>query len=303
MSTAPPPAPAPAPHPAAPPERDEIKIVSHSMLFYWWPVWLVGFILAGLTYFWNPHYAITVPAKTEIYYDASVKADMPDGRTIEFPKAEVIVLPKYTEAQIKNPDYRHLPKGKEGRPEQPHLYIASTPTFGVLFVTVLILVIFITNVPLRGMWSMMVIMLAVLLSIILGLADLWTPILKALSLLDIRINMGGYMFISIILFAIWILSLIVFDPRVYIVFTPGQFKVCTEIGGGEKVFDVVGMKMEKQRSNLFLHWFLGLGSGDLIVRTAGAATEHFDLQNVLFIGRKVKLIEEMLQKRKVTESK
>jgi hypothetical protein len=173
----------------------------------------------------------------------------------------------------------------------------------VLFTTVLVLVIVITNVPLRGMWSVMVITLVILLSVIFGLAGWWDPILRALSLLDIRINAGGYLFISLILLIIWAVTLIFFDRQIYIVFTPGQFKVCTEIGGGEKVFDTMGMKMEKQRSNLFLHWILGLGSGDLIVRTSGAATEHFDLQNVLFIGRKVRMIEEMLQKRKVTEAR
>src|SRR4051812_28517748 len=29
----------------------EIKIYSHSTIFYWWPVWVVGFVMAALTYF------------------------------------------------------------------------------------------------------------------------------------------------------------------------------------------------------------------------------------------------------------
>ena len=28
----------------------EVRIVAHSMLFYWWPVWAVGLLLAGLTW-------------------------------------------------------------------------------------------------------------------------------------------------------------------------------------------------------------------------------------------------------------
>ena len=28
----------------------EVHIVAHSMLFYWWPVWAVGLLLAGLTF-------------------------------------------------------------------------------------------------------------------------------------------------------------------------------------------------------------------------------------------------------------
>ena len=82
----------------------------------------------------------------------------------------------------------------------------------------------------------------------------------------------------------------------YMVFTPGQFKVCTEIGGGEKVFDTIGMKLEKRRSDLFRHWILGLGSGDLIVKTTGAQAHQFEMDNVLFVGRKVQQIEEMIRK-------
>jgi hypothetical protein len=43
---------------------------------------------------------------------------------------------------------------------------------------------------------------------------------------------------------------------------------------------------------------LGLGSGDRVVKT-GANAQQFDMPNVLFVGRKVKLIEQMLQEREV----
>src|SRR5207248_9788169 len=51
MSTSDVPPAALAPHaPAAtPPAMDEIRIYSHSPLFYWWPVWLFGFLFALLT--------------------------------------------------------------------------------------------------------------------------------------------------------------------------------------------------------------------------------------------------------------
>ncbi len=297
MSTAPP-VPVPAAPPAAP-EKNEVTIVSHSMLFYWWPVWACGLILAGLTRVDN-HFMVIVPAHSEVIYDATVVTPEKGGKSDTYKGREVILLPEHKGKG------RHLPKLDESNPESEpkplFLHITNKASYGVLFTTVLMLVIVITNVPLRGMWSVMVITLVVLLSIIFGLADWWTPILHALSLLDIRINAGGYLFISFILLVIWVITLLLFDRQIYIVFSPGQFRVCTEIGGGEKVFDTMGMKMEKQRSNLFLHWILGLGSGDLIVRTSGASGEHFDLQNVLFIGRKVRLIEEMLQQRKVIES-
>ena len=41
-------------------KEDEIVIISHSPMFYWWPVWLSGYVMAALTYF-NGTHAIFVP--------------------------------------------------------------------------------------------------------------------------------------------------------------------------------------------------------------------------------------------------
>src|SRR5271166_3214744 len=49
-----------------PPEKPTmIKIISHTNLIYWWPVWLVGFILAGLTYADGTRLAL-LPAGTTV---------------------------------------------------------------------------------------------------------------------------------------------------------------------------------------------------------------------------------------------
>src|SRR5947208_1853396 len=188
-------------------------------------------------------------------------------------------------------------------PEDPRLHISTNKNLGVLYAVVLLLVIVITNVPLRGMWSVVVIVVVVLLSIIFALAHLWEVIFEYISLLHIYINAGGYLLISLGLFAIWLLTFLFFDQQIYMVFTPGQLKVRTEIGGGEKAYDTTGMTIEKQRSDLFRHWVLGLGSGDLIVNTSGAAVHHFDLPNVLFVGRKVQLIEDMLREKAVVRGR
>ena len=97
--------------------------------------------------------------------------------------------------------------GPNSPPEDPKLHISKHASYGVLFTVVLILVIIITNVPLRGMWSVMVITLIVLLSVIFGLAGWWDDILRTLSLLDIRINAAGYFTISAVLFGIWLVTL------------------------------------------------------------------------------------------------
>jgi hypothetical protein len=263
----------------------EIRVVSHSTLFYWWPVWFVGFVLTLLTLF-GAHYMVIVPGGTVALKDAAVTVEK-DGKTISYKKNDVLVLPK-----------GHLPGAGEAI-DQPHLHAANNSGYGVAFATVLLLVIFITNVPLRGLWSIMAIVLIVLLTIIFQLAGFWERILHGLWLLDIRINGAGYFLISSVLFGLWLLTMLLFDRQIYMTFTSGQLKVSTEIGGGEKVYDTVGMTLEKQRSDLFRHWLLGLGSGDLIVRTSGAQAHQFEMPNVLFIGRKVQAIENLLREKSV----
>lgn len=274
MATAPIP-----PSPVAAGNR-EIRIVSHSSLFYWWPVWAAGFIMSAITMF-SGQVLATVPEDTEPVLGATVG---------EYGKRDILMAPQKKSLYI---------DPRTGNPEKPRLHVSPSKNLGVLFVTVLLLVITITNVPLRGLWSVIVIVFIVSLSIIFALLGWWENIMHALSILDIRINLAGYFVFSSILFILWVLIFVFFDRQIYMVFTPGQFRVRLEIGDAETAYDTTGMTIQKQRSDLFRHWVLGLGSGDLIVRTSGAQTHQFDMPNVLFLGRKVQEIEEMLRSRSV----
>ena len=172
MSTAPPVPPAPVPEqgPGLAPsakERDEVMIVSHSNIFYWWPVWAVGFLMAGLTAI-DGHRMAVVPAGSQSYYGLDIT--LPKGEQV---KRDAIVLPEKTHLEANDPS-----KGVDSGPEEPHLMIARSRSYGVLFLTVLILVIVITNVPLRGMWSVVVIITVILLAIIFALAEWWETILR-----------------------------------------------------------------------------------------------------------------------------
>jgi hypothetical protein len=289
MSTVP--AATPTAPPAPAPERNEVTVVSHSNLFYWWPVWACGFLMAILTAF-DGHRMAIVPNKTlasKSINKAEVKPSDSDKEEVVRDREGLI----FPEGQhVARADARDLSSAARN----PHIHMARSKAYGVIFFTVLLVVIFITNVPLRGMWSIVIIISAVAISLILHLAGLWEGIISRLSLLDVRINMGGYLMVSLVLFIIWLLTLLFFDRQIYMVFTPRQLTVNTEIGGGQKVYDTTGMTLEKQRSDVFRHRILGLGSGDLIVKTSGAQAHQFDLPNVLFITKKVQLIEELLKR-------
>ena len=73
------------------------------------------------------------------------------------------------------------------------------------------------------------------------------------------------------------------------------------IGGGETVYGTTGMVVQKQRGDLFRHWILGFGSGDLIVRPSGAHSA-IEMPNVLQVGRVVRQIEQLIKEQVVVRS-
>src|SRR5713226_5847074 len=191
MSTAP----ASTPIKVTPPGDEEVRLYSHSSLFYWWPVWAVGFIMAILTFF-DGHRMVTVPAKTEA-----------QAREIQgYGLRDVLIMP----------EGKKLPRDSDGNPAPPIRHMASSAKLGVLYATVLIVIIVVSNVPLRGLWSIIIILGVVLLVLIFSLWGIWDDLVTIIGFLDIRINLGGYVFISSVLLIIWALTVFVFDRRTYV---------------------------------------------------------------------------------------
>jgi hypothetical protein len=261
-------------------DQREVRIYSHSMLLYWWPVWVCCYIMAFWTYFIDNHRLAILPPDTHITYVGK------DGDS-----------DRYTIATKGDARQLREAREKQGGTVPVHIKISENSRLGAIFVVILLLVIVITNVPLRGLWSVVIIVTIALTAIILALANLWDNIFEALGSLHIYINLAGYLFIGTGVLALWLVSVFFFDRQTYMIFMPGQLKVCLEIGGGETSYDAMGMTIEKKRDDLFRHWILGLGTGDLTVRTSGAQTHVFEMHNVLFISTKLKEIEEMQRER------
>jgi hypothetical protein len=261
-----------------PPGDEEVRIYSHSSLFYWWPVWAVGFIMALLS-FLDGHRMALVPHDTK-------------------PEAARDVAGSGTRDVLIVPEGKKLPRDKEGNLVGPGPHMASSPKLGVIYATVLLIIIVVSNVPLRGLWSIIIILGIVLLVLVFSLWGIWDDIVRIVQFLDIRINLGGYVFISSVLFIIWTLTVFVFDHRTYVVVTSGQVRVCLAIGAGETMYDTTGMTFSKRQDDLFRHWIIGLGSGDLIIHRSNT-TQEIDMPNVLFVGAKIKEIERLIKERQV----
>ena len=141
------------------------------------------------------------------------------------------------------------------------------------------------------------IMAIVVVALFISLFHGWDEIYERVANLRVYINMAGYLFISTAVFVVWALATFIFDRRAYIIFTPGQIRVCEHIGASVKTFDTMGLTLEKQRDDLFRHYILGFGSGDLIVKTSGAERQEIVLHNVLGIGWKLQPIEDLLREK------
>jgi hypothetical protein len=259
----------------------EVVVISHSPIFYWWPVWLVGFLMAIWT-----------------YVDGGVMVVVPAGTVAEGAKTvgghdeprDVLVLPA---------DARLPVDATTGALYQPHLRMAKSNSPGMIFVTVLCLVIVIANIHLRGLWSVIAILGIIAVTVLLGFMGWWDPLLKTVGVIDVHMNALGYLSVALFLFVIWVIIVLVYDRQMYLIFSRGQLRIRTVIGMGEKTYDTLGILVEKHVDDLFRHWLLGFGSGDMTVRTAGTNSQQFDVVNVLRIGKKLELIRQMLQERAV----
>ncbi|HKB04420.1 MAG TPA: hypothetical protein VKD90_19510 [Gemmataceae bacterium] len=57
-----------------------------------------------------------------------------------------------------------------------------------------------------------------------------------------------------------------------------------------------------KRGDLFRHWHLGAGSGDLVIRTGGAMPQTYQLANVLFVGSQLARAQRLLRERLVVKA-
>jgi len=245
----------------------EVKIYGHSNLFYWWPVWLLGFVLAFLSWKDGSRSVIVPQDFSTIHKDAN--------------GAVVVVTPRGT-APV------------EGRLER----VSRSKNLGILYVLTLLIVVTITNVPLRGWASAVAVCVILLVYVVFAWQDWWGKVGEWFLLLSIHMNVGFYMFFSLTLLIIWLLVFLVFDRFSYWRVGPGE--ITHEFAFGKQVsYTTEGMAFEKVRNDPFRHWIIGLGSGDLVIHPAqkgGAQADDLAIHNVLFVGAKKRRINELIAK-------
>jgi hypothetical protein len=232
----------PQPEPVTPKQQRkaaELTIYGHSNFFYWWPVWLVGYLMAGLTWMSQNHVKIVPDASQEYLI-------------------------------------------------HPNKYL------GVLYTFVFFVIILTTNINLKGIYSAVAVLVALVLVLLAAYFDWWPSLIGWFRELDIYMNMGFYVFFSTLIFLVWAVNVFVFDRLTYWKVTPGQLTQEYVIGGAAKSWDTRGMVFEKVRQDLFRNWVLGFGSGEIKIATLGAHRETFAIDNVLFLDARVSKIQDLI---------
>jgi hypothetical protein len=276
-SSVPPPA-AASPAAEKPKAPASIKLISHSTLFYWWPVWAAAFFMALWTFIENNRLAI-VPNHTEVTTSET------GNKVYSFKLADKSTPTNSIQTAVRN----------SGTSEPTfRTRVSEQSWLGPVFVIILILTIVITNVPLRGLWSFITIILVIVLALFISLLKLWDSLFETFAYLHIYINMAGYLTIGVAVFILWAMATFFFDRRSYVIFAPGQIQVCEHIGASIMAFPSMNVAMEKQRDDLFRHYILGFGSGDLILKLSSGDRREIRLPNVFGIGWRMKAIEKLL---------
>lgn len=224
--------------PAPTGQMQELRIYGHSSIFYWWPVWTVGFILAIITRI--------------------------GGHLVQVPGSSVEVM------------------------------IHPSKNLGVIYALVLFLVILFTNTTVRGLASVIVILTVMFLTVLFAWLGWWEAILGLMPHLAGYINLGFYTIFSLALFVFWAGTVFVYDRMSYWSLRPGQITHRHLIGGGEMSYDTRGMLFEKTNQDLFRHYLLGLGSGDMRIITTGARQEEILIPNVLFVDSHLHAMQQLV---------
>lgn len=212
----------------APREATQVIVYGHSWLLYWWPVWVIGYLMALLTWL---H-----PVRVQI-----------GNSSVEF---------------------------------------YSKTSLGVIYALVVLVTVLITNSYMRGAASLIVVLVIGFLALLFAYLGWWKDIFDWFGHQVVYMDLGFYIFFSTGLLLIWSLTVFIFDHLSFWRIRPGQVTHEYVLGAVESSYDTDNIVFTKRQDDLFRHWVLGLGSGDLQMQTMGGRGIVAKVSNVLFLNAK-----------------
>jgi hypothetical protein len=191
----------------------------------------------------------------------------------------------------------------DGR-EKVILFFPS-PWLGISFIALVLFVIVFTNVRARGVYSF--VLLAVAIGLGWGLTHIpgIDVVMNWASLLRIHLNLAFYLAFSALLMLLWLFVTVFVDHFTWWRFSPGQVIEEHRIGQATgHAYNTEGMVVRRLPDDFFRHRILGLGliglgTGDFIVKPP--YEDAFEIHNVWRANIKQRAMERMIATR-ITES-
>jgi hypothetical protein len=178
------------------------------------------------------------------------------------------------------------------------VYVAEYAWVGISFVAVLLIVAFFTNYRLKGSASFIAILIIAVASLIMYILHWWEIVFRIFPALLIYMNLAFYIAMSSVLMVLWLLATFALDSLTYWEFTPGQVTKHQLLGEGAESYDAHGLHIDRIADDILINKILGLrwlgyGTADLKVMTAGAAARTFTIENVWQANRRDEQIREL----------
>lgn len=158
---------------------------------------------------------------------------------------------------------------------------------GISFVMLVLFVLVFTNARARGVKSLVLFLLLVVIGLAVQMTVGWTEILQVFPLLLVHMNLAFYLLFSGVLLVAWLLVIFGADRSVRWEFAPNSIAMKYRFSEGAESFTSPQVQTSRQSDDIFVHrllglWFLGFGTGDIEVRfsTPGAGQKVYFLKNV-----------------------
>lgn len=251
---------------AATDRPESVTLRQHPDIFYWWPIWLLAFVLAGLGT-WRGHHLVVAPPGATIETDAS---------------GTVAVTP---------------PPATEDAPRPTVKVVGGVPRTGsVIFLVTLVLVVFLTAVQLGKVGEVILMTLLGLGVVGLLLATIYRPdffeSLEVLRELPVYLSVGTYLFLGCTLFPLWVLSVLVF-PHDTLTFTGTHLVLQKDFGEIVQPYTPGAVRVSVSSGGM-KEYILGMGSGTVVVTLTGPEPKTFEFHGVLFVGAKMAQVQRLI---------
>jgi hypothetical protein len=167
------------------------------------------------------------------------------------------------------------------------VFIYPEAWLGLCFVLLVLFVLAFTNARARGVKSLVLLLLLLVIGLAVQLTYGWNEVLGFVPLLLVHMNLAFYVLFSSALLVAWLFTTFIMDRLSRYEFAPGSISRRRVLTEGSENFASRVVHTSRQSDDIFVHRilglsFLGFGTGDIEIRfsTPGAGQRVYVLKNV-----------------------